>query len=99
MYSYKFAAARIIGKVCDSITVDELAGMMEYPPNPEMGDIAFPCFKLSKILRKSPSMIADSFRDALIADDDAKEIFSNIESVSGYLNLKVSNAALCEDVK
>ena len=47
MYSYKFAAARIIHKVCDSITVDELAGMMEYPPDPKMGDIAFPCFKLS----------------------------------------------------
>ncbi len=99
MYSYKFAAARIIGKVCDSITVDELAGMMEYPPDPKMGDIAFPCFKLSKILRKSPVMIADSFRDALLADTEASEIFENIESVSGYLNLKVSEKALCEDVK
>ena len=99
MYSYKFAAARIIHKVCDSITVDELAAMMEYPPNPEMGDIAFPCFKLSKILRKSPVMIADSFRDTLISDNDAKEIFDSIESVSGYLNLKVREDALCEDVK
>jgi len=98
MYSYKFASARIIHKVCDSISVDELAGMMEYPPDPKMGDIAFPCFKLSKVLRKSPVMIADSFRDALEADDEAKEIFESIESVSGYLNLKVSAKALCEDV-
>ena len=44
-------------------------------------------------------MIADSFRDALVADEDAKAIFENIESVSGYLNLKVSVNALCEDVK
>ena len=99
MYSYKFAAARIIGKVCDSITVDELCGMMEYPPDPKMGDIAFPCFKLSKVLRKSPVMIADSFKDALLADPEASEIFESIESVSGYLNLKVSEKALCEDVK
>lgn len=98
MYSYKFAAARILHKLCDGITVEELCTMMEYPPDPKMGDIAFPCFKLSKVLRKSPVMIADSFKDALIEDEEAKEIFSSIESVSGYLNLKVSESALCEDV-
>lgn len=99
MYSYKLAAAEIIGKVCDSISVEELAGMMEYPPNPEMGDIAFPCFKLSKVLRKSPVMIADSFRDALASDAEAMKIFEKIDSVSGYLNLKVSKDALCNDVR
>ncbi len=99
MYSYKLAAAEIIGKVCDSISVEELAGMMEYPPNPEMGDIAFPCFKLSKVLRKSPVMIADSFRDALASDAEAMKIFEKIDSVSGYLNLKVSKDALCDDVR
>ncbi len=99
MYSYKLAAAEIIGKVCDSISVEELAGMMEYPPNPEMGDIAVPCFKLSKVLRKSPVMIADSFKDALASDADAMKIFEKIDSVSGYLNLKVSKDALCGDVR
>lgn len=99
MYSYKFAAARIIHKVCDSVTVDELAGMMEYPPDPKMGDIAFPCFKLAKVLRKSPVMIADSFRDAISGDAEASSLFESVESVSGYLNLRVSENSLCEDVK
>ena len=34
--------------------VEDISMMLEYPPNPEMGDLAFPCFKLSKILRRSP---------------------------------------------
>ncbi len=97
MYLYKFAAARVIHKVCDAVSVEELAGMMEYPPDPKMGDIAIPCFKLSKILRKSPVMIADSFKEAILADE-ASSLFDKVESVSGYLNLKVSDAALLENL-
>ena len=33
---------------------DEILGMLEYPPDRTMGDIALPCFKLSRTLRKSP---------------------------------------------
>ena len=29
-------------------TMEGVAGFLETPPNPEMGDFAFPCFKLSK---------------------------------------------------
>ena len=31
-------------------TMEGVAGFLETPPNPEMGDFAFPCFKLSKTL-------------------------------------------------
>ena len=29
-------------------TMEGVAGFLETPPNPEMGDFAFPCFKLSR---------------------------------------------------
>ena len=32
-------------------TADDIAGFLEIPPQKEMGDYAFPCFKLSKVLR------------------------------------------------
>ena len=32
-------------------TMEGVAGFLETPPNSEMGDFAFPCFKLSKTLR------------------------------------------------
>ena len=38
----------------------DIAAALEIPPNTEMGDYAFPCFKLSKALRKSPMMISDT---------------------------------------
>ena len=45
----------------------DIAGMLEIPPEKEMGDYAFPCFKLSKALRKSPMMISDALAAAISA--------------------------------
>ena len=40
------------------LTDADIMAMFEYPPDSSLGDIAFPCFKLSRILRKAPPMIA-----------------------------------------
>ena len=36
----------------------EAAGMLETPPDPALGDAAFPCFRLAKQMRKAPQAIA-----------------------------------------
>ena len=36
----------------------EIEKLIEMPPNSSMGDFAFPCFTLSKKLKKSPQQIA-----------------------------------------
>ena len=48
-----------------TLTADELAGFLEYPPDDKLGDLAFPCFKLSKELRKAPPMIAATLAEGL----------------------------------
>ena len=47
------------------LTVAEVAAMLEYPPDPAMGDLALPCFKLSKQLRRSPVQIAAAVAPAI----------------------------------
>ena len=37
----------------------EIFAMLEYPPDDSMGDIAFPCFRLSRALHAAPPVIAD----------------------------------------
>ena len=44
------------------ISEEEIFGMLEYPPDDNMGDIAFPCFKLSRTLRAAPPKIAAAIR-------------------------------------
>lgn len=60
----------------------ELCEWLETPPNPDMGDVAFPCFKLAKTMRKPPNMIAASLAPALGEING----ISRIEPMGGYIN-------------
>ena len=60
----------------------ELMGMLEYPPDAEMGDLAFPCFKLSRTLRMAPPKIAEAISDGFELDCVAKAC-----AVNGYFNI------------
>ena len=56
-----------IGKINPAcgITEADVLGMFEYPPDNSLGDIALPCFKLSKTLRMAPVKIADGLASAI----------------------------------
>ena len=43
----------------------ETEKILTSPPNPEMGDFAFPCFSLAKTLKKAPAMIAKEYEPAV----------------------------------
>ena len=64
------------------------------PPNTEMGDYALPCFKLAKILRKSPVAIAEELKNSFECDG----VISGVSAVNGYLNFKVNRAGLASGV-
>lgn len=71
----------------------DVAAMLEYPPDANMGDLAFPCFRLSKTLRRSPVQIAETLAQGLSCD-----VIEQATAVNGYLNIKISNAYLCSHV-
>ncbi len=71
----------------------DIAAALEIPPDTAMGDYAFPCFRLSKALRKSPMMIADALAGAIHAD-----FLGKVESVKGYLNFFIDRAIYAEKV-
>lgn len=71
----------------------DIAAALEVPPDTAMGDYAFPCFKLSKALRKSPMMIADALAGNIHAD-----FIGRVESVKGYLNFFIDKATYAEKV-
>ena len=75
------------------LTADEIFEMLEYPPDRTMGDIALPCFRLSKSLRKAPPMIAAALADAVSCDE-----FSEVKAMGGYLNFRISPTAFAARV-
>jgi len=77
----------------DLLSCEEIFSMLEYPPDKSMGDIALPCFRLSKVLRRSPVQIAEALAEAI--DSPA---FSEVSSVSGYLNFRINMTAFAKRV-
>ena len=75
------------------MSATDIADMLEYPPDPKMGDLALPCFKLSKTLRNAPPRIA-----AALAEGFECEGVESAEALGGYFNLKISRKYLEEKV-
>ena len=85
------AAQRAFGDA--PLTAADIAAALEIPPTTDLGDYAFPCFKLSKALRKSPMMISDALAAQISAD-----YLSRVDSVKGYLNFFIDRATYAEKV-
>jgi len=85
----KMSLAQVIAKAMECCNpgmeglpcCEEICNFLEIPPQKEMGDYAFPCFKLSRVLRMAPPQIAAKLAAAIDAGDlcDAKQM-------GGYLN-------------
>ena len=89
----KIASAVLTINAEAELNAQDVAAMLEYPPDSNMGDLAFPCFKLSKVLRRSPVQIAAALTELL--NDSA---IDTVEAVNGYLNIKISNTYLSQNV-
>lgn len=94
MIDFKEKIAQKISEVT-KIETEELKTYIEIPPNSELGDYAFPCFKLAKALRKAPPAIANDIKEAIKIDDGSIE---KIEIVGGYLNIYINKELLAETV-
>jgi len=79
--------------LCDIITVlttEEIAGMIEYPPDISMGDLSFPCFRLAKAFKKSPNAIAEEIA--------AKFTKTPAAAAGGYINFTLEDKFYAENI-
>lgn len=94
MINFKEKIAKEIASVTN-LDEKELATYIEIPPNSDLGDFAFPCFKLAKSLRKAPPVIANEIKENIKIDE---KIIEKIEIVGGYLNIYINKETLVESV-
>ncbi len=67
----------------------EIADSLEYPPDSSLGDLAFPCFRLSRPLRMAPPKIAEA-----LALKIAHPAFCEVRAVGGYLNFFIDGGVM-----
>ena len=78
----------------ESMEADEINGLLEIPPKADMGDFAFPCFKLAKVFRKAPPLIAQDIKEQI----GCPEFLSRVECMGGYLNFFVDKAMYAKQI-
>ena len=83
MLDFKEEIAKAISKVTN-IEEKQLKEYIEIPPNSDLGDYSFPCFRLAKDLRKAPPTIAEDIKANMEIDN---RIIERMEIVGGYLNI------------
>lgn len=93
MIDFKQIIAEKIAKAVE-LENKEIEQYIEIPPNTDMGDYAFPCFRLAKVLKKSPQIIAEDLKGKIEIDDKIEKV----EVASGYLNFFINKLLLTKTV-
>jgi len=74
------------------IEAEQISEDLEFPPSPDMGDYAYPCFKLAKHLRNAPQRIATDLVDKM----QDSPLFSSVEAAGPYINFFCNRRALAK---
>lgn len=92
MQEFRRAVAAAVAEAAD-IPEEEADRLIAQPPDSAMGDYAFPCFALSRQLRKSPVEIAKELEGRV----SPGKLVEGVRAVGPYLNFFLSKAQLASD--
>lgn len=94
MIDYKIKVAELFSGLVDDVTLEDIYGMVEIPPNSHLGDFAVPCFRFAKTMRKSPNMIAETIASQIPEDEN----FDKVVNEGPYVNFFVSKTSYAKDI-
>lgn len=89
MQLFKDEAARLLSGLVP-LEHNKICAELESPPDPGIGDLAFPCFKLAKLMKTAPSDIAADLADKI----PVNSFFSRVEANGPYLNFFCARKAM-----
>lgn len=92
MIDFKKEVVNAIYNIENSLDKEEIERLIEIPPSYDIGDYAFPCFRLAKTFRKAPNLIAEELKEKI----GTSEFFEKIENVGPYLNFFINKEKLIE---
>ena len=90
---FKIEIAKLLAAAAE-ISVEDAAAAVEIPAKKEMGDFAYPCFRLAKVFRKAPPMIAAE----LIEKIEKPAFIAKMQVVGAYINFFVDKSVYAEQV-
>jgi arginyl-tRNA synthetase len=91
------ALAPVITGLAPELDVDTISSLLAPPPKAGLGDLAFPCFRLSKALGQPPPKIAQMLVSVLtqVVGDG---LIAGLEPAGSYVNIRLVGAATAKIV-
>ena len=74
---------------------ENIANFLETPKDKKNGGVCFPCFRLAKILKRSPIEIANIIKENI---DIENTVVSKIDIVNGFLNFYIDKNKIAQSV-
>ena len=90
MINFKEEVVKLILGIVEGIDREEIESLIETPPSYDMGDYAFPCFKLAKVFKKAPNLIAKEVANEI----GENEFFEKVQNVGPYVNFFINKQTL-----
>ena len=94
MINFKEKVSDALSAVIEELSKEEIDNLVETPPSFDMGDYAFPVFRLAKTYKKAPNLIAEDIKGKL----GDNEYFEKIENAGPYVNFFINKEKLLEAV-
>ena len=100
---YKKYFSELLSKFLPELSQEEILSMIEIPPTDVPWDLAFPCFKLSKLLKKSPNEIAltqfEELKNGKLKNEsDLFNFFEKFEGLGWYVNAFINVESITKEV-
>ena len=90
----KNSVAKLLDEQISELDLNQILELLEQPPKPELGDYAFPCFRLAKVMRKAPQMIASEIAEKI----EKPDYLEKIEVQGAYINFFTNKTDYAKNV-
>ena len=97
MIDFKEEIADIVAKAT-GIENEEIKSYIEVPKDVKNGDYAFPCFRLAKVLKKAPLVIAQEIKEKIEFEGIKNDSIKQIEIAGGYINFYINKNIITQNV-
>ena len=97
MIDFKEEIADIVAKATGREN-EEIKRYIEVPKEVKNGDYAFPCFRLAKVLKKAPLVIAQEIKEKIEFEGIKNDSIKQIEIAGGYLNFYINKNIITQNV-
>lgn len=94
---FRNAVAQVLA-AATGLEPEKVEGLLDTPPQPDLGDFAFPCFSLAKQLRQAPPRIAEDLVEKISPTLEDNPLVDKVIATGPYINATIARGVFAREV-